>query len=218
MLKDTTDGSSLYALERRDFASIISILYRARYLDLFQPKRTVQYQGLTYTVIDYTDFFFCVQAKDGAKPASTQPCRNHYLLRGYAIASPNGFITFSTRLPFGIAIKEMDGKTLEELYEGICPHLELPPFMQNVPSRLDCDICTLNAQEIFQVKFFKPLLLDSVTEVIPALSLHFHFLKCVYPQKMEAQVDQTWVICCYLACLLHDPMGLSEKQSQNAYF
>ncbi|KAM3923538.1 uncharacterized protein RB166_012553 isoform 1-T2 [Leptodactylus fuscus] len=183
----------------------IPIRYSARYLDLFQPKRTVQYQGLTCTIMDCTDLFFEVQAKDRAKPSSTHPSRNHYLRRGYAIASPNGFITFSTSLPFGIAIKVMDGKSHEEMYEGIRPLFELPPFMQNVPTRLSKQQKEMSRQVL------------SILSLIDK-ALHFRFLKCIYPQNMEAQVDQAWIICCYLACLIHDPMGLSEKQSQNVYF
>ncbi|MEE6483145.1 hypothetical protein FKM82_013448 [Ascaphus truei] len=174
----------------------IPILYNSRYLDLFEPKRIVQYQGLTLIVMDCTDLFFEVQAKDRTKPASTHPCRNHYLRRGYAIASSNGFITFSSSLPFGVATKVMDGQPQEELTGGICSPLSLPPFLQNIPIQL-----THQQQEISR----KVLSLLSVIDK----ALNFRFLKGVYPQSMEVQVDRAWIICCYLACLLHDPMGLS---------
>ncbi|XP_069804566.1 uncharacterized protein [Dendropsophus ebraccatus] len=174
----------------------IPILYSARYLEIFEPKRTVQYQGLTCTIMDCTDLFFEVQAKDRAKPAPTHPSRNHYLRRGYAIASSNGFITFSSSLPFGIATKVMDGQPQEELYAEISPQLQLPPFMQNVPAQLSEQQKEMSRQVL------------SILSVI-GKALNFRFLKCVYPQNMEAQVDRAWTICCYLACLLHDPMGLS---------
>ncbi|XP_072283318.1 uncharacterized protein [Pyxicephalus adspersus] len=174
----------------------IPILYSARYLDLFEPKRTIQYQGLNCTIMDCTDLFFEVQAKDRTKPASTHPSRNHYLRRGYAIASSNGFITFSSSVPFGIATKVMDGQPQEEIMGGISPPLHFPSFMKNVPVQL-----TLQQQEMSRQVLSLLSLIDK--------ALNFRFLKCVYPQNMEAQVDRAWVICCYLACLLHDPMGLS---------
>ncbi|KAM4704327.1 uncharacterized protein WCC33_012733 isoform 2-T2 [Rhinophrynus dorsalis] len=174
----------------------IPVLYSTRYLELFEPKRLVQHHGLTCTVMDCTDLFFEVQAKDRAKPASTHPCRNHYLRRGYAIASSNGFITFSSSLPFGVATKIMDGQPQEELPGGITQPLQLPPFMQNTPVQL-----THQQQEMSRQVLSLLSLIDK--------ALNFRFLKSVYPQSMEAQVDRAWIICCYLACLLHDPMGLS---------
>lgn len=39
-------------------------------------------------------------------------------------------------------------------------------------------------------------------------ALGFRFLRLVHPQHMEEQVRRAWVISCYLACLLHEPMGL----------
>eukprot|EP00079_Xenopus_tropicalis_P028147 XP_012822893.1 PREDICTED: uncharacterized protein LOC101732849 isoform X2 [Xenopus tropicalis] len=174
----------------------VPVLYSMRYLDLFEPKRLEQYQGLTCTVMDCTDLFFEVQAKDRSKPASNHPCRNHYLRRGYAIASPNGFITFSSSLPFGIATKIMDGQPQEELHGDIMPSLQFPPFMQNDPVQLTQEQHGMSRQVLSLLS-----LIDK--------ALNFRFLKGVYPQSMEAQVDRAWIICCYLACLLHDPMGLS---------
>ncbi|KAM9299229.1 uncharacterized protein PAF06_016271 [Gastrophryne carolinensis] len=174
----------------------IPILYSNRYLDIFEPKRTIQYQGLTCTIMDCTDLFFEVQAKDRTKPASTHPSRNHYIRRGYAVASSNGFITFSSSLPFGIATKVMDGQTQEDMGSRVNPPLHLPAFMQNSPVQL-----THQQQEMSRQVLSLLSLIDK--------ALNFRFLKYVYPQSMESQVDRAWIICCYLACLLHDPMGLS---------
>ncbi|EMP28798.1 hypothetical protein UY3_14096 [Chelonia mydas] len=41
-------------------------------------------------------------------------------------------------------------------------------------------------------------------------ALRFRFLHGVQPPTMEGQVGRAWAICCYLACLLHEPMGLAE--------
>lgn len=145
--------------------------------------------------MDCTDLFFEVQAKDRTKPSSTHPSRNHYLRRGYAIASSNGFITFSSSLPFGIATKVMDGQPQEEIVGEINPLLHFPNFMQNSAVQL-----THQQQEMSRQVLSLLSLIDK--------ALNFRFLKCIYPQNMEAQVDRAWIICCYLACLLHDPMGL----------
>ncbi|CAM2110220.1 unnamed protein product [Caretta caretta] len=40
-------------------------------------------------------------------------------------------------------------------------------------------------------------------------ALRFRFLHGVQPPTMEGQVGRAWAICCYLACLLHEPMGLA---------
>ncbi|XP_054851044.1 uncharacterized protein LOC129340341 [Eublepharis macularius] len=40
-------------------------------------------------------------------------------------------------------------------------------------------------------------------------ALSFRFLRVVHPQNMEGQVGRAWTISCYLACLLHEPMGLA---------
>ncbi|XP_077169121.1 uncharacterized protein LOC143825049 [Paroedura picta] len=40
-------------------------------------------------------------------------------------------------------------------------------------------------------------------------ALGFRFLRVVHPQNMEGQVGRAWTISCYLACLLHEPMGLA---------
>ncbi|KAG8434046.1 hypothetical protein GDO86_012421 [Hymenochirus boettgeri] len=173
----------------------VPILYSSRYVDLFEPKRLEHYQGLSCTIMDCTDLFFEVQAKDRSK-SSSHPCRNHYLRRGYAIASSNGFITFSSSLPFGIATKIMDGQPPEELPGVTTPLLQFPPFMQNGPVQLTQEQLQMSRQVL------------SVLSLIDK-ALHFRFLKNVYPQSMEVQVDRAWIICCYLACLLHEPMGLA---------
>ncbi|XP_060112698.1 uncharacterized protein LOC132584791 [Heteronotia binoei] len=40
-------------------------------------------------------------------------------------------------------------------------------------------------------------------------ALSFRFLRVIHPQNMEGQVGRAWTIACYLACLLHEPMGLA---------
>ncbi|XP_032093317.1 uncharacterized protein LOC116522505 isoform X2 [Thamnophis elegans] len=72
----------------------------------------------------------------------------------------------------------------------------LPPFLQAGPVELTAE------QEAAKRQV---LSLHSLTDK----ALGFRFLRLVHPQHMEDQVRRAWVISCYLACLLHEPMGLT---------
>ncbi|XP_034275429.1 uncharacterized protein LOC117666714 isoform X2 [Pantherophis guttatus] len=74
--------------------------------------------------------------------------------------------------------------------------LTLPPFLQMGPVELTVE------QEAAKRQV---LSLHSLTDK----ALGFRFLRLVHPQNMEDQVRRAWVISCYLACLLHEPMGLT---------
>ncbi|XP_074872656.1 uncharacterized protein LOC142024495 isoform X2 [Carettochelys insculpta] len=108
--------------------------------------------------------------------------RQHYTLQGCALAAPSGFLAFccSATLQAG---------------EGAAT-LELPPFLRDGPTALSAQQRTA-CQQVLSVAS----LADK--------ALRFRFLRGVQPQAMEAQVGRAWVICCYLACLLHEPMGLA---------
>ncbi|XP_044303880.1 uncharacterized protein LOC123032220 isoform X2 [Varanus komodoensis] len=71
----------------------------------------------------------------------------------------------------------------------------LPPFLQAGPVQL------MARQEASkrQVLSFR-----SLTDK----AFSFRFLRIIHPQNMEGQVARAWTIACYLACLLHEPMGL----------
>ncbi|XP_039190932.1 uncharacterized protein LOC120304441 isoform X3 [Crotalus tigris] len=71
----------------------------------------------------------------------------------------------------------------------------LPPFLQAGPVEL-------TAQQ--EAAKRQVLSLRSLTDK----ALGFRFLRLVHPQNMEDQVRRAWIISCYLACLLHEPMGL----------
>ncbi|XP_043937286.1 uncharacterized protein LOC122809677 [Protopterus annectens] len=177
----------------------IPVIYSQKYIDSFQPKRVIHHQGITLTILECTDLFFDVSAKDRTKLSNTRPYRDHYIRHGYVIASPNGFMTFSSSLPFGIAgrVGEEHITSGEEEWEseqGVST-LSLPPFLQNIPVFLPPEQQDL-VQQVLSVKS----LVDKV--------LNYRFLKNVYPQSMVVQVDRVWTICCYLACMLHEPMGL----------
>ncbi|XP_066484072.1 uncharacterized protein [Tiliqua scincoides] len=71
----------------------------------------------------------------------------------------------------------------------------LPPFLQAGP------VVLTTQQEMAkrQVLSFR-----SLTDK----AFGFRILRVVHPQNMESQVCRAWIISCYLACLLHEPMGL----------
>ncbi|XP_053119524.1 uncharacterized protein LOC128330520 [Hemicordylus capensis] len=71
----------------------------------------------------------------------------------------------------------------------------LPPFLQAGPVEL-------TAQQ--EATKRQVLSLRSLTDK----AFSFRFLRVVHPQNMEGQVGRAWIISCYLACLLHEPMGL----------
>uniref|UniRef100_A0A2D4P432 Transposase Helix-turn-helix domain-containing protein n=1 Tax=Micrurus surinamensis TaxID=129470 RepID=A0A2D4P432_MICSU len=72
----------------------------------------------------------------------------------------------------------------------------LPPFLQ-------AGSMELTAQQ--EAAKRQVLSLHSLTDK----ALSFRFLRLVHPQNMEDQVRRAWIISCYLACLLHEPMGLT---------
>ncbi|XP_063157310.1 uncharacterized protein LOC134495665 [Candoia aspera] len=72
----------------------------------------------------------------------------------------------------------------------------LPPFLQ-------VGHMELTAQQ--ETAKRKVLSLRSMTDK----AFSFRFLRLVHPQNMENQVSRAWVVSCYLACLLHEPMGLT---------
>ncbi|XP_042300456.1 uncharacterized protein LOC121918475 [Sceloporus undulatus] len=71
----------------------------------------------------------------------------------------------------------------------------LPPFLQARPVQLTAQQETAKRQV---------LSLRSLTDKV----FSFRFLRVIHPQNMEDQVCRAWTISCYLACLLHEPMGL----------
>ncbi|KAM6452520.1 uncharacterized protein PHA67_018802 isoform 2-T2 [Liasis olivaceus] len=72
----------------------------------------------------------------------------------------------------------------------------LPPFLQ-------AGHVELTAQQ--EAAKRQVLSLRSLTDK----AFGFRFLRLVHPQNMEDQVGRAWIISCYLACLLHEPMGLT---------
>lgn len=76
---------------------------------------------------------------------------------------------------------------------------ELPPL----PPFLEMGHVDLTAQQEAMKRHV--LSLRSLVDKV----LSFRFLRVVHPQNMEGQVRRAWTISCYLATLLHEPMGLA---------
>lgn len=72
----------------------------------------------------------------------------------------------------------------------------LPPFLQAGPVELTA-----------QQEMAKRQVLSFHSLTNKAFS--FRILRAIHPQNMEGQVSRAWIISCYLACLLHEPMGLA---------
>ncbi|XP_072102414.1 uncharacterized protein [Mobula birostris] len=188
----------------------IPVVCSPKYLDAFEPKRTIQHRGATLTVLECTDLFFEGQTKERTRLGPTQPYRAHYVRRGYALASANGYMTFVSSLAFGLRARagerglleeqvdmedddEDEERESEEDEDDDETRLRLPDFFHD-GSPTEEQRAT--SREVLSVRSH----IDKV--------LNYRFLKCVYPRTMEDQVDRAWTICCYLACLLHEPMGL----------
>ncbi|XP_067878115.1 uncharacterized protein [Heterodontus francisci] len=191
----------------------VPVMCSPKYIETFQPKRTFEHWGGTLTLLDCTDLFFESQAKERTRTDTAQPYRNHYVRRGYALVAPSGYMTFASGLAFGLKARvgesgrledqeEVEEEDEEELTEeGLMEvggeealaGLRLPDFFQD-GELTDEQQCLV--RQVLSVR-------SHVDKV-----LNFRFLKTIYPRTMEAQVDRAWTICSYLACMLHEPMGL----------
>ncbi|XP_030400676.1 uncharacterized protein LOC115641559 isoform X2 [Gopherus evgoodei] len=107
--------------------------------------------------------------------------RRLYALQGCALAAPSGFLAFCC----SAALRGGEGAAGPGL----------PPFLQDGPVALSARQGEASRQV---------LSLASLADK----ALRFRFLRGVQPPAMEGQVGRAWAICCYLACLLHEPMGL----------
>ncbi|XP_038644334.1 uncharacterized protein LOC119960800 [Scyliorhinus canicula] len=190
----------------------IPVTCSPKYVQAFEPKRKLQHRGGdALTLLDCTDLFFEAQSKERT-PATgpwRQPYRNHYVRRGYALVAPSGYLTFASGTALGdgsTAAEDEEEEEEEDEEEGAeaaaggggggergLAGLKLPTFFTD--GALTEEQRGLSRQVL------------SIRSHVDKV-LNFRFLKCVYPRTMESQVDRAWTICSYLACLLHEPMGL----------
>ncbi|MGH0169089.1 UNVERIFIED_CONTAM: hypothetical protein FKN15_055958 [Acipenser sinensis] len=167
--------------------SKIPVRCSLRYIDSFRPKHSVLLgQGSPLTVLECADLLFDVPARErqrGPAPSpspSPQPYRALSPRRACVLASPSGYLGFASAL------------RLDEWEAGLTPGLALPPYL--FPSEAPAPGAP--CREVLSVR--------SLTDKV----LTFRFLRGVHPLSSAAHIDRAWEVCCYLACLLHEPMGL----------
>ncbi|KAL7856713.1 hypothetical protein SRHO_G00156120 [Serrasalmus rhombeus] len=173
-----------------------------RYVSVFQPKHTLSLgSGQQLTILECADLL-CDSSNRERLQVARRPCatsdRQHLSalpyrflcqVRACAVASPNGYLGFcsSTRL--------------EEWQEQTVSGDESKPSSPVLPAFVTGGegsepIAGMPVREVLSIK--------SLTDKV----MKYHYLRVVHPYRSETLLDQAWEVCCYLACLLHQPMGL----------
>lgn len=171
------------------------------YISIFQPKRSLCFgPGRLLTVLECADLLSDSsnreRLQEAKRPhpasegphASALPYRFLCQVRACAVASPDGYLGFcsSTRLD------EWQEQTASQ--DTPRPPLALPAFVTGGEgSEPSAGVPT---REVLSIK--------SLTDK----AMKYHYLRVVHPYRSETLLDQAWEVCCYLACLLHQPMGL----------
>ncbi|XP_066522293.1 uncharacterized protein [Hoplias malabaricus] len=173
-----------------------------RYVSSFQPKHVLSLvPGRELTVLECADLL-CDSSKrerlqmikkthsssDGSHTAD-MPYRFLLQVRACAVASPDGFLGFcsSTRLD-----NWQEWMACQEKPKPA--PLALPAFVTGGKG----------SEPIAGMPFREVLSIKSLTDQ----AMKYHYLRVVHPHRSETLLDQAWEVCCYLACLLHQPMGL----------
>ncbi|XP_036428241.1 uncharacterized protein LOC118809225 [Colossoma macropomum] len=172
------------------------------YVSVFQPKHTLSLgSGQQLTILECADLL-CDSSNRERLQVARRPCptsdRQHLSalpyrflcqVRACAVASPNGYLGFcsSTRLD------EWQEQTVSQ-DETKSASLALPAFLTGGEGSEP--IAGMPVREVLSIK--------SLTDKV----MKYHYLRVVHPYRSETLLDQTWEVCCYLACLLHQPMGL----------
>ncbi|XP_066578234.1 uncharacterized protein LOC136768083 [Amia ocellicauda] len=187
-----------------------------RYINYFQPKHfLVLGGGRRLTVLECADLLFDVPSRErqrggggagagsgsgseggGAGPSpsrSPQPYRALSPRRGCVLASPGGHLGFAS------AVRLQD-------WEELPPDSPLPP--QALPAHLlgrDSSSSSPSPPSPLTGRLSREVLsVRSLTDKV----LTYRYLRAVHPPSSAAQLDRAWEVCCYMACLLHEPMGL----------
>ncbi|XP_072524029.1 uncharacterized protein [Salminus brasiliensis] len=170
------------------------------YVSVFQPKHTLSYgPGRQLTVLQCADLL-CGSSKQERQQMAR---RTHIVSDGQHLSSlPYRFLC-NVR---ACAVASSDG------YLGFCSSTRLDEWQEWTASQDDPKPLTLPAF-VIGGEGSEPLAGMPVREVLSIKSLtdkamKYHYLRVVHPHRSEALLDQAWEVCCYLACLLHQPMGL----------
>ncbi|XP_061092806.1 uncharacterized protein LOC133125103 isoform X3 [Conger conger] len=175
-----------------------------RYISYFQPKHSLALgSGREVTVLECADLLFDASSRDRQRAAgrsgeapgavqSPQPYRflSHHC--GCALASPEGFLAFASSV------------RLEEWEDWAANPGSPEPAPLNLPSHLVGDNSGGVPPPSVGVPSREVLSVRSLTDKV----LTFRYLRVVHPHSSAPQLDRAWEVCCYLACLLHQPMGL----------
>ncbi|XP_018588830.2 uncharacterized protein LOC108922902 [Scleropages formosus] len=163
------------------------------YVSCFQPQHPLHVgTGRTLTVLDCSELLFDTPSRERQRAAgrsgashSAEPYRFLSRHRGCALVSPEGFLGFAS----SVRLEDLESRVAE-------PHGPETP-LPDLPSFLSSPVASsVPSREVLSVR--------SLTDKV----LTFRYLRAVHPYNSASQLDRAWEVCCYLACLLHQPMGL----------
>ncbi|KAJ8254807.1 hypothetical protein GJAV_G00197550 [Gymnothorax javanicus] len=173
-----------------------------RYISYFQPKHSLALgSGRELTVLECADLLFDTSSRDRQRAAGragdalhSSPRPYRFLTRhcGYALASPEGFLGFASSV------------RLEDWEDWAANPDEPEPAPVNLPAHLLGGNGGIPLPSAVGMPSREVLSVRSLTDKV----LTFRYLRAVHPNSSAAQLDRAWEVCCYLACLLHQPMGL----------
>uniref|UniRef100_W5LLE6 Uncharacterized LOC103032046 n=1 Tax=Astyanax mexicanus TaxID=7994 RepID=W5LLE6_ASTMX len=170
------------------------------YVSVFQPKHTLScVSGRQLTILHCVDLFCSSSKRDRQQAArrlrpssdgqhlSALPYRFPCPVRVCAVASPEGYLGFCS----SARLDEWQEWTANQ--DNPKP-LTLPAFVMNGEGAEP--LAGMPVREVLSIK--------SLTDKV----MKYHYLRTVHAHGSEALLDQAWEVCCYLACLLYQPMGL----------
>ncbi|KAG9346341.1 hypothetical protein JZ751_006652 [Albula glossodonta] len=175
-----------------------------RYISYFQPKHSLALgSGRELLVLECADLLFDASSRERQRAAgksgdtqgvlqSSQPYRFLSHHRGCALASPEGFLGFASSV------------RLEDWEDWAADPSRPEPAPLNLPTHLVGHKTGDASPPLVGVPSREVLSVRSLTDKV----LTFRYLRAVHPHSSAPQLDRAWEVCCYLACLLHQPMGL----------
>uniref|UniRef100_A0A3B1JCD5 Uncharacterized LOC103032046 n=1 Tax=Astyanax mexicanus TaxID=7994 RepID=A0A3B1JCD5_ASTMX len=194
-LKERTEALHCLAAVRQ-----IPVRCSPHYVSVFQPKHTLScVSGRQLTILHCVDLFCSSSKRDRQQAArrlrpssdgqhlSALPYRFPCPVRVCAVASPEGYLGFCS----SARLDEWQEWTANQ--DNPKP-LTLPAFVMNGEGAEP--LAGMPVREVLSIK--------SLTDKV----MKYHYLRTVHAHGSEALLDQAWEVCCYLACLLYQPMGL----------
>ncbi|XP_031441158.1 uncharacterized protein LOC105907132 isoform X3 [Clupea harengus] len=183
------------------------------YISQFKPQHSLSLgPGHQLAVLECSDLLFDALFRDRQRVArgtipprravasktplhSPQPYRHLWPQRGCALASPEGHLGFCS------------SSRLQEWEDWAAkPDGPVPAALPTLPAYLVGNERGVVPVPAEGVPCLEVLSVRSLTDK----ALTFRYLRTVHTQTQGSviQMDRAWEVCCYLACLLHQPMGL----------